>query len=200
NGIYGKGEPTAQALPVYFDLCPEERIPQVVAKLDDALCKLNYQAHFGIAGAKCILQVLSQYGYVDSALKTVTQPAVPGWAAWIADGATALRESWDSKKSHCHIMFGTIVWWMFRHLAGLAPEMDNPGWNHLRIAPVIPENLEWVNASMQTPRGRAAAAWKKTEHGTVIFEINLPEGVTGNLVLPGKDAIPLTSGYQTIEV
>ena len=46
----------------------------------------------------------------------------------------------------------------------------------------------------------AAAAWKKTEHGTVIFEINLPEGVTGNLVLPGKDAIPLTSGYQTIEV
>ena len=97
-------------------------------------------------------------------------------------------------------MFGTIVWWMFRHLAGLAPEMDNPGWDHLRIAPVIPESLEWVNASMQTPRGRVAVGWKKTEHGTVIFEINLPEGVTGNLVLPGKESIPLTSGYQTIEV
>ena len=200
NGIYGKGEPTAQALPVYFDLCPEERIPQVVAKLDEALSKLNYQAHFGIAGAKCILLVLSQYGYMDSALKVATQPAVPGWAAWIADGATALRESWDSKKSHCHILFGPIVWWMFRHLAGLAPEMSTPGWNHLRIAPVIPENLEWVNASMQTPRGRVAVGWKKTGRGTAVFEIDLPDGVTGNLVLPGKEAIPLTSGHHTVEV
>ena len=65
---------------------------------------------------------------------------------------------------------------------------------------MIPENLEWVKSSMETPRGRAAVAWKKTGRGTVVFEIDLPDGVTGNLVLPGKEVMPLTSGHHTVEV
>ena len=200
NGVYGKGEPTAQALPVYFGLCPAERIPQVVAKLDEALREHDHQAYFGIVGAKCIPPVLSAHGYADAALKVVTQPSVPGWAAWLADGATALRESWDSRKSHCHIMFGAIVWWMFRHLAGLSPETDAPGWRFLRVAPAIPEKLEWAKASAMTPYGPASVAWRKTERGTAVFDIDLPNGVTGVLSLPGSDDVPLKAGRRTVEL
>ena len=200
NGVYGKGEPTAQALPVYFGLCPKKRIPQVVAKLDGSLRKHDYQAYFGIVGAKCVPLVLSQYGYADAALKVVTQPNVPSWAAWLADGATALRESWDSEKSHCHIMFGAIVWWMFRHVAGLSPEPDAPGWKKIRIAPAIPEKLEWAKASRETPFGTISVVWKKTGRGKIVFDIDLPKGVRGVLALPGAKEIPLKTGGQTIEV
>ena len=200
EGVYGKGEPTAQALPVYFGMCPKARIPQVVAKLDETLRQHDYQAYFGIVGAKCIPMVLSQYGYADAALKLVTQKQVPGWGAWVDDGATALRESWGSDKSHCHIMFGAIVWWMFRHLAGLSPELDKPGWQTLRIAPAIPEQLEWVKASTQTPFGPVAVAWRKTAYDTILFDLDLPEGIQAILALPGHDEKPVSSGHQIVEL
>lgn len=200
EGVYGKGEPSAQALAIEFGLCPEERIPLAAAKLDAALREHDYQAYFGIAGGKYILEVLSRCGYGESAYKVATQEQVPGWAAWINDGATALRESWDSQKSHCHIMFGSIVYWMMHSLVGLAPEPDRPGFRFIRIAPVIPEDLQWAEASIQTPLGLASVAWRKGEAGAITFDITLPEGSSGELVLPGMAAMPLSSGVHQVKL
>ncbi|MBO5688732.1 MAG: family 78 glycoside hydrolase catalytic domain [Lentisphaeria bacterium] len=200
NGVFGKGEPTAQALPLFFGLCPEEVIPQAVQRLEESLKAHDYQAYFGIAGGKYMLETLSRFGLTETAYKVATQENVPGWAAWIRDGATALRESWDSQKSHCHIMFGSISFWMMRYLAGLSPELDQPGYRFIRIAPVIPEALTWAKASVRTAYGVVSVAWHKQETGQLAFEIDFPEGVAGVLELPGKDPVPLVSGHRSLEV
>ena len=200
NGVYGKGEPTAQVLAIEFGLCPEDRIPLAAAKLDEALKAHDYQAYLGIAGTKYVLPVLSRHGYAESAYKVATQEQVPGWAAWVLDGATALRESWDSQKSHCHIMFGSIAYWMMRDLAGLSPELDQPGFRFIRISPAIPEDLTWAKAARRTPGGMISISWQKTGEGKIAFEIDFPEGVSGVLALPGKPEIPLPSGSHALEI
>ena len=85
-------------------------------------------------------------------------------------------------------------------MAGLSPELDKPGWKTLRIAPAIPEQLEWVKASAQTPFGPVAVAWRKTAHGTILFDLDLPEGIQAILALPGHDEKPVSSGHQIVEL
>ena len=197
KGIYGKGEMTAMGCALYQGLVEESERAAVVAALVATIEKSDFKVDFGILGAKYVPRALADNGELEAAYKLISQDSYPGWIYWLRQGATTLWESWDGDASLNHIMFGDVSAWMFNHLAGISPNADNPGFTKVCIKPGVVEDLQWVKASCETSAGRICSAWKKSQEGTM-YTIELPSGVTGELILRDGFTKQLPSGASTI--
>ena len=110
---------------------------------------------------------------------------------------------------------------MFRRLGGIAPL--EPGYRRVRVAPLTGGPVFWARAHRDTPFGRVEVSWERTgpaapgdaggvgagvnrtgadvvgAHSRVRYEIELPAGVSGELVTPDSGVRELRGG-RTVEV
>jgi alpha-L-rhamnosidase len=197
DGRYADGQMTALACAVYQGLVEDDQRPVVVARLVDAVQANDGKVDFGILGAKYLPRVLAEHGHADLALRLFTQPAFPGWAHWLQDGATTLRENWNSSDSQNHIMFGDISACLYHYFAGIVPEPRRPGFKRVTLRPHLVEGLDWIKAWHRAPAGIIRSAWKRAG-GKVTFDVTLPEGTRGALVLPDGEWMTLGSGSRRV--
>ena len=168
---------------LHFGIFSERERPSVAAHLVDMVRAKRHQAHIGILGAKYLPQALSENGYVADAYILFTQPEFPGWGNFVASGATTLWESWNGRTSHNHIMFGAPPAWTFRYAAGLSPL--RPGFERIRIAPLIAPQLDYVSAEYETPFGMLKASWHR-KNEKIHFHYEIPEGASAEFEFGGK--------------
>ena len=96
---------------------------------------------------KYLLESLTEHGHIDAAFRIVTQETYPGWWHMLANGATTIWERWEFAKeggmhSHNHPMHGAIGAWFFKHLAGIRPDPDAPGFRSFVVSPHFPRELK----------------------------------------------------------
>lgn len=188
-GFYGDGSQCCQVLPLAFGLVPEENGKQVF----DALVKDIVERHAthlttGILGTRHLLDVLSERGRPDLAYNLVLRKGHPSWREMLRS-MTTLSENWNRSGSHNHVMFGGVDAWLYRTLAGIRPVEDQPGFRLIRFEPYFPENMNAASASIDTLRGKVAAAWRRS-HGRAALALEVPPGCRGELVLPAGEAGP----------
>ena len=117
-------------------------------------------------------------------------------------GATTIWERWDSMlpdgtinpgemTSFNHYALGAVADWMHRVVGGISPA--EPGYARVRIAPQPGGDLAWAATSLETPHGTVAVRWEIGDDGLQI-DVDVPEGVEADLVLPGADPVVLGSG------
>jgi alpha-L-rhamnosidase len=174
---------------LYYDIIPGEEKKAGVDSLLKAL-KSAPAGHFttGIFGTKYILEALSGSGNVNTVFNVVNSTEYPGWGFMIDRGATTLWETWkesDNVYSNCHPMFGSVTEWYYRWLAGIRPDPDHPGFKKFTIAPFLPDGLDHVKCSYQSPFGEIVSNWSK-EAKNITFEMKIPEGTVASVVLPVK--------------
>ncbi|WP_329609203.1 alpha-L-rhamnosidase-related protein [Arthrobacter sp. ATA002] len=96
----------------------------------------DFHVGTGFVGTPIIADALTDTGHADVAGKLLLQTGVPSWLYAVTMGATTVWERWDSMlpdrtinpgqmTSFNHYAFGAVADWMYRRLAGLAP--DSPG-------------------------------------------------------------------------
>jgi alpha-L-rhamnosidase len=193
DGAYGSGSQTAQLLPLALGLTPEDDVPAVVGRLTDAIAAKGNHLDTGIYGTRYLLDALADSGYVDLAFEMLTQSSYPSFGYQIEQGATTLWEQWSSKgdmHSHDHAMFGGIGASFYTRFAGIRPL--TPGYETVLIRPCVPKNLEWVDACVDTPRGRIAVTWRK-DAGALRLEADIPPGVVSARIAP-----PNGSGEEVV--
>lgn len=153
----------------------------------------------GILGTTYILDVLSDYGYVDLAHILVEQDTYPSWGYWFKNGATSMYETWElDSRSRNHHMFGTIDSWFYKYLCGIRP--TEPGFKSIEIIPYFPKALESSSASYKTKYGVLKIDWKKAGNN-VIIDIFVPKDIKAifkNSVI-GFETTILTEGHNSIE-
>lgn len=164
---------------LYYDVVPPE---QTSAAVDSLLAALQNapSGHFttGIFGTKYILEVLSNYVSPKKVYEIVNSREYPGWGFMIDNGATTLWETWkesDNIYSNCHPMFGTVTEWFYRWLGGIKPDEDYPGFVKFKLSPYVPEDLDEVNCTYNSPHGEIVSNWKK-ENKKIIYRIEIPMG------------------------
>ncbi|MBM4148683.1 MAG: alpha-rhamnosidase [Lentisphaerae bacterium] len=197
DGRYADGQMTALACAVYQGLVEDDQRPAVVARLVEAVEANDGKVDFGILGAKYVPRVLAENGHAELALRLFTQPAFPGWAHWLQDGATTLRENWNNSDSQNHIMFGDISACLYSYFAGIVPDPMRPGFKHVTLRPHLVDGLDWVKAWHRAPAGIIRSAWKRAGR-KVTFDVTLPEGTRGALVLPDGSRATLDSGSRRV--
>lgn len=181
----------AQALPLFWNMVPEDRKADVVRALRYTL---EREGAFiaGEVGLPYIIQCARIYGMNELVSRFILRETHPSYYAFILDGETTLGEYWESNpRSHCHDMMGHIIEWYYNGIAGIIPEA--PGFSKVTIRPYLPESMHEFTCIYQSAHGRIKVHVKETGK-EILLETEVPEGVeaaidVSNLEASGKKIV-----------
>jgi len=200
HGMYTPGGQTSQSLSLFYDLVPASEKSACIEQLVTAVHKAKDHIDCGILGAKALFHVLSDKGHHDLAYKIATQPDFPGYGDWIARGATTLWEDWTDKEGSLnHIMFGDIVTWFNRSLAGIQIDPKAPGFRHIVFCPRPVADLTYARARTHSPFGDIEAAWQ-IEEGSFNYAVTVPPNARATVILPDGSVHRISSGLYRFAV
>ena len=136
----------------------------------------------------------------------------PSWLYEVKGGATTVWERWDGLDengqcpigndgtggmiSYNHYASGAVGDFLYRRVAGLEPV--TAGYRTFRVCPVPGGGLTWAEASVMTPYGKAASAWKIEEGKLFTQTVVVPAGTVCTLTMPSGKAQTLTQGTYTV--
>ena len=163
------------------------------AALLKALEENNNKLQTGFVGTPILCDVLSENGMEDMAERLLLNEEYPGWLHEVKLGATTIWERWNSLDENGHISstgmnslnhysYGSIVGWMYRHLAGLL--MDEPGYTKVRLEPKPVWKLHELGCRYRCAAGEWQVQWKCVDTDTLSLSVTVPFGCEAELVLP----------------
>lgn len=178
---------TYQIIALVGNLVPEIHRKDVLKTIIDDIHKRDNHLNTGIIGTKYLWETLVKSGYDNLAYEIATQETYPSYGYWISNNSTTLLESWRGTTGN-HQMFGTIVEYFYKYLAGIQSPMEGKtkkGYKHIHVHPYIPDNLDFVTASVNTVAGKIISDWKK-DADVLSISLSIPANTTASLVVPNK--------------
>ena len=156
----------------------------------------------GFVGTPFLLHVLTEAGHTKEAYDLFLQEKYPSWLFSVNRGATTIWEHWDGiredgsfwddeKNSFNHYSYGCVFDWVFGAALGINPA--EPAYRRVRIAPHPDRRLGFAEGSVTAPAGKISVSWHFTG-GQVRYEIGLPDGISGELILPDGQKTALAPG------
>lgn len=186
RGVYATGTQTEQAMPLFWNVVPDEYRRKVAANLASMVKENGLDV--GLLGSKAILGALSDNGYLELAFSLATSTEYPSWGHWLANGATTFYENWNLDNirdlSFNHMMYGEINAWFYKALAGFLPRESEPGFREFDLRPGFPQGLSSFEASHVTPNGEIHSSWKR-KGSRITYTVTVPSNSVAHLELPG---------------
>ncbi len=151
------------------------------------------QLKTGFVGAPLLCPGLTEAGYPELAFDLLLNEDYPGWLYAVRLGATTIWERWDSvapdgtiaengMNSLNHYAYGSIVSWLYRDVAGIAPA--SPGFRRAALRPRVDPRLGHVTAKYRSAAGLWRAGWEVLPDGQISYRCTVPFGCTAELTLP----------------
>ncbi len=187
SGRLAHNDQTSYALAFLYDLVPAEHHEAAKGYFRRIIEDADYTIGTGFIGTPALLPALSKLGMSDLAEKVFLNRKVPGWLYQVDQGATTIWERWDAlgedgtiydpeMNSYNHYAYGAVCQFLFEDVAGVRPMAEAPGFDRVRLAPVVLPALGHVEMWHDCRHGRIKAAWR-IDAGTVRYSVTLPEGV-----------------------
>lgn len=141
TGDYAGGSQGSNVFALYLGLVPAQDTARVAARVDEDVRRRGYHLTTGNLMTKYLLEVLTAYGYLETAYRLVVQTTYPSWGYMLSKDATTIWERWEYEtgygmNSHNHPMYGSISAWFYKYLAGISAEA--PGFAAVKIQPYLP--------------------------------------------------------------
>ena len=128
----------------------------------------------GIFGTDILTRVLFERGCADTAFRLLTSTGKGSFYNMKKQGATTIWENWDGERSHSHPMFGAVTRYLFSFILGITQEKNSAGYEHILIAPQIPDGLNYASGHITTVRGKISVTFKRTE-SEADFYVTVPQ-------------------------
>lgn len=218
---------TGCAVALQFQIAPESNRPEVADALARQVREAHGRVATGFLGTPLVLPALAEAGFFDEAYSMLLRHDPPSWLYQVDQGATTVWERWDAirpdgsihpgtmsappemvesddREGHMlsfnHYAYGAVIDWVYRHVAGIAPDVTQPGYRNVVFAPKPAVGIDWARASVDTAFGPVASAWNLEDAGPLSVEIDLPFGSSGRFVAPVTQAsIVLVDGVAVSE-
>ena len=183
--VYSTGSQTAMAMPLCFGLVEEADRKKVLQNLVDTINKNNKALTAGDVGFHFLVQALDEGGASQLLFDMNNRNDVAGYGYQLANGATALTESWAALEevSNNHLMLGHIMEWFYSGLAGIDQEKNSIAFNHIKIRPQPVGDISSAAGNFNSPYGWIRTDWKK-ENKIFLLRIEIPVNTTANVYLP----------------
>lgn len=184
---------TAHTLALHFDLTPKKYIKQTVNNLVALIQKENGHLVTGFVGTPYLCHALSRYGKIQEAYDLLLKDDLPSWLYQVKHGATTIWEHWDGLKpdgtmchpsmnSFNHYAYGAIGEWLYRVIAGIEIDEENPGYKHAIIRPMIGTNLDNAFGSYESIYGTVSSKWEKLED-CYVLKVSIPANTDATIYL-----------------
>lgn len=186
---YGSGSQYSNAMPIFLNIV-EPKYRQAV--LDNLVADIKAHGNrltTGDIGNRFLYRVLADNGLNELMYQMTNHYDAPGYGFQLQYGLTTLTEQWDPTKGNSwnHFMMGQIEEWFYRSLAGIQPDIKQPGFKHTIIAPQPVGDLTYVKASYESVYGPIKVDWKK-ENGQFKLKVSVPANTTATVILPLEKA------------
>ncbi|RTQ51613.1 alpha-L-rhamnosidase [Hymenobacter gummosus] len=196
---YASGSQAANAVAVYMGLVEPQHKAAVIDNLVQDIRQRNNALTAGDIGYRYVLRVLEDAGRSDVIYAMNSRADVPGYGYQLAQGATALTESWAALPtvSNNHLMLGHLQEWLYGGLAGIRPAAGSVAFNQIDIRPEPVGDVTSARATHLSPYGPIGSEWQKTAAG---FELTatIPVGTTATVYLPASSAATITESGQPL--
>ncbi len=201
---------TSYVLALAFDLVPDDQREQVTDHLLRRLEDRDWHLATGFLGTPNLLDALSENGHLDIAYRLLSQRSYPSWGYEIDKGATTTWEHWNSIKpdgsfmdpsmnSFNHYAYGAVGSWMYRNIAGIAPDAQAPGYRNTIVRPVPGGEITSAAGSYESRFGQVATDWQLTDAGLAI-DVTVPAGAGATVYIPEPETgTLLESGVSAAE-
>jgi alpha-L-rhamnosidase len=210
---------TGCATALRFRIVPEAERSAVADALARLVRDARGRVATGFLGVSLVLPALSEAGHFDEAYLMLLRTDLPSWLYQVKMGATTVWERWDAifpdgtihpgtmktppemadraegephMLSFNHYAYGAVIDWVYRNLAGLAPDEERPGYRHVIVAPRPVAGIDHAEAAVETPFGRASVAWRLDGAERLMLDVELPFGATGTIRPPVQDGSTVT--------
>ncbi len=201
---------TGCAVALQLGIAPETEREAVGRALARLVRAANGRIATGFLGTPLVLPALSATGHLAEAYLMLLRREMPSWLYQVDRGATTVWERWDAIRpdgsihdgimrmpdgdghmlSFNHYAYGAVVDWVYRTLAGLAPDPERPGYRHVLLAPRPVRGIDHVQASVESAFGPAGVDWTLDAADTLTARYTVPFGSTASLLAP------VTAGSQ----
>jgi alpha-L-rhamnosidase len=204
---------TGCAIALELRIAPDKDRDAVGAALADLVDSAQGRVATGFLGTPLVLPALASVGRYDSAYMMLLRAEAPSWLYQIAQGATTVWERWDAilpdgsihpgtmtspdggedghMLSFNHYAYGAVIDWVYRHVAGIAPDRRHPGYAHVQFAPRPAHWIGHASASVDLAYGSVSIGWR-LDADRLIAEMELPIGTTGTFTAPTTSTSEVT--------
>ena len=186
NGEYCKGVQGANVLPLLFGIVEEEYREAVEKKV---IQRYENDTHFdtGIVFTPKLLELLTVLDRNDLAYRLLTVKTAPSFYAML-QGETTFCEHWNKywpsdptlNVSHSHPMFGSVLAWIYKNVAGL--NLENLSGKKIIYAPKLIREVKSASAFKKTQYGLASIAYQGKRNFKMTIEV--PFNCKGLVELP----------------
>ncbi|MDR1223347.1 MAG: alpha-rhamnosidase, partial [Tannerella sp.] len=197
---------TGYAIALQFGLLPAELRAKAAAQMVEAVKRYDYRISTGIHGTYMLMEQLAKYGYDDIAYGLLLSRRFPSWLYSVDQGATTIWERWDGyvagrgfqnagMNSFNHVAIGAVGEWFYRHILGIQPDENRPGFRHFHVRP-IPGPLAWAKGNYHSINGNIEVAW--TNAGNVFkLDLTVPANTTATVAMPDGKTYEAGSGKHS---
>jgi len=173
-----------------FGLVPEELRAPVAARLAELVGLADGHLTTGFLSTPCLLPVLADHGYLDTAYELLLQDTPPSWLTMVARGATTVWEEWEGVDGHGvahaslnHYSKGAVAAFLHRYVAGLRPA--SPGYRTFEVRPRPGGGITSATARHISPFGPIEVSWR-LRGGSMELDLLVPPGTSASVLLPGE--------------
>ena len=208
GGRLASNTQTAYVLALHFDLLPENQRQQAADRLVDNIRRYGHITT-GFLGTPYICHVLSRYGYIDVAYELLDRTEYPSWLYPVTMGATTIWERWDgikpdgtfqnaSMNSFNHYAYGAIGDWMYRTVAGLDLDEQQPGYQNVLIHPRPGGGLTEAIATHEGPYGAIFSGWS-IDGEILTMKVTIPPNSTATVRIPDAETDQVLHNGQVLQ-
>ena len=206
---------TALLMALHYNMLETDaQYDQAISSLRQKIQDNGYCLTTGFVGTAILLPTLTEYGMNDLAYDLLLQTDNPSWLYSVRQGATTVWERWDSYKpdygfnrhewnmnSFNHYAYGVVAEWMYRDMAGIEPDHEDPGFHHFNLRPQVDDRtsmpdgqgrIDWVKASVDTPYGAITSQWERSQNGEIRYHFVVPYNTTATFYQPQVDGTTRT--------
>ena len=198
---------TAHVISLYFNLVEDKYRAKIAQNLVKLIEKENGHLVTGFIGTPYICHALSQNGYINEAYNLLLKDDFPSWLYQVKQGATTIWEHWDGLKpdgsmwspdmnSFNHYAYGAIGEWLYRAVAGIEIDENNPGYKHIIFKPVFNDNLTYVKANFQSIYGNVSIHWQYQSQDQIKITLDVPANTTATLCLNNAKFLDTTNTFK----
>lgn len=191
KGCYDNNTVTANLLSLEFGLVPDGDEERVMQNIVDVI-QNQYDSHIccGVLGMQHLMTGLTRHGHLDLAMRLILQRDYPSFGYMLDNGATTIWELWNGNtadpamNSGNHVMLlGDLLLWYYKDLAGISQTPSSVAYKELDMRISMPDEINHVRASHDTPYGTVRSEWERTEAG-LTWKVDIPANSTARIHIP----------------
>lgn len=183
------------ALALHFDLLDEPLRSKAITRLVEGVRRNDYHPTTGFWSSTELLLALSAHGDHSVASRMLNTRTMPSWG-FMAENGTTFWESFDAihrNQSLCHWTHSGVGEWLWKNVAGLGPDPDEPGYKSITIRPRPTEEVSSCRASYLSVRGAIEIEW--AIRGVEFrLDITVPVGARAKVFFPVGDKDSVREG------